>query len=112
MSILLLNPGQMGEQVGAALRGVGHEVFWVEEGRGNATRQRAANAGLTGQTTLAAALSASEFVLSVVPPHAAVSTAETVAEHQFQGVRGLQRSLAGHWCAGRQHRWCRGRPLC
>ncbi len=86
MSILLLNPGQMGEQVGAALRGVGHEVFWVEEGRGNATRQRAANAGLTGQTTLAAALSASEFVLSVVPPHAAVSTAATVAEHQFQGV--------------------------
>ena len=61
-------------------------MFWVEEGRGNATRQRAANAGLTGQTTLAAALSASEFVLSVVPPHAAVSSAATVAEHHFQGV--------------------------
>jgi 3-hydroxyisobutyrate dehydrogenase-like beta-hydroxyacid dehydrogenase len=86
MSVLLLNPGQMGEQVGVAVRSTGRVVFWVDDGRGDATRARAERAGLTATRSLAAALARTDAVLSVVPPHAAISTAEEVASHGFSGM--------------------------
>jgi 3-hydroxyisobutyrate dehydrogenase-like beta-hydroxyacid dehydrogenase len=61
-------------------------VVWVSEQRGDATRRRAAQAGLADARSLSNALGASEVVLSVCPPHAAVAVAEQVAAHNFAGV--------------------------
>ena len=86
MNVLLLNPGQMGEQVGVAAQQSGAPVCWVSEGRGGATAERAARAGLTDAGRLVDALSQAEMVLSVVPPHAAQATAEAVATHGYSGI--------------------------
>ena len=42
----LLNPGEMGASVGAALVGGGARVIWAAAGRSDATARRAAEAGL------------------------------------------------------------------
>lgn len=86
MNILLLNPGQMGEQVGVAAQHSGTSVYWSSEGRGVATAERAARAGLVDAGTLSDALGNADLVLSVVPPHAAQATAEQVASHGYSGI--------------------------
>jgi 3-hydroxyisobutyrate dehydrogenase-like beta-hydroxyacid dehydrogenase len=86
VNVLLLNPGQMGEQVGVAAQQSGAPVYWSGEGRGAATAERAARAGLTDAGKLADALAKAEMVLSVVPPHAAQATAEAVSAHGYSGI--------------------------
>jgi 3-hydroxyisobutyrate dehydrogenase-like beta-hydroxyacid dehydrogenase len=86
MTVLLLNPGQMGERVGFAAVSSGVDVTWASAGRGAATRERAMRAGLRDAGTLASALASAEVVLSVVPPHAALVTAQQVAAQGFAGV--------------------------
>jgi 3-hydroxyisobutyrate dehydrogenase-like beta-hydroxyacid dehydrogenase len=86
MRIGLLHPGQMGGSVGAAAVGVGHEVAWVSAGRGAASRQRAADAGLVDAGTLAGLLGRAELVVSVVPPEAALAVAEQVAALGYAGT--------------------------
>ena len=56
----LLHPGQMGAAVGAVLRERGHRVVWASEGRSEATRARAAEAGLEDVGSVAA-VAESEF---------------------------------------------------
>jgi hypothetical protein len=73
----LLHPGEMGAAVGAALLAAGHRVVWASEGRSEATRARADQAGLEDAGTLAE-VARSEVVLSVCPPHAAVEVAGSV----------------------------------
>jgi len=84
--ILLLHPGAMGASVGAALRGNGHAVSWLPAGRSAETAQRAQAADLAPADTLAGALAEADAVLSVCPPHAAVTVAETVAAEGFAGL--------------------------
>ena len=72
--IAILHPGSMGAEVGRALVEAGHDVGWLPEGRGAATRRRAEDAGLTALDDVADR----ELVLSVCPPAAAVATARTV----------------------------------
>ena len=86
VEILLLHPGAMGASVGASLQGAGARVYWVDTGRSSATRQRAERARLTACASLAAGLSAVDAVVSVCPPHAAVSVAEQVAGNGFAGT--------------------------
>ena len=45
-AIGVLHPGEMGAAVGAAARLNGGRVLWASAGRGEATRARAASAGL------------------------------------------------------------------
>jgi 3-hydroxyisobutyrate dehydrogenase-like beta-hydroxyacid dehydrogenase len=85
-TIGLLHPGEMGASVGASGRVDGHRVLWVSEGRGPDTRTRAAAAGLEDAGTLAALVAASDVVLAVCPPHAALELAGAVAAQRFRGV--------------------------
>jgi 3-hydroxyisobutyrate dehydrogenase-like beta-hydroxyacid dehydrogenase len=85
-TIGLLHPGEMGASVGASGRHSGHRVLWVSEGRGDDTRRRATAAGLEDVGTLAKLVAASDVVLSVCPPHAALEVAGAVAVQGFGGI--------------------------
>src|SRR5947208_2898303 len=85
-TIGLLNPGEMGSMVGAAVRSGGSRVLWAGEGRSAATRKRATDAGLEDAGSLAALVRASEVIVSVCPPAAAAEQAEQVAKLRFAGT--------------------------
>ena len=85
-TIGLLHPGEMGASVGASGRANGHRVLWTSEGRGGETQARAKTAGLEDAGTLNALVAASEVILSVCPPHAALDVAAAVAARHFRGV--------------------------
>ena len=85
-TVLLLHPGAMGASVGAALRGNGHTVRWVMQGRGAQTAKRAQSAGLVGARTLREGLAQATAVFSVCPPHAAEAVARSVREAGFRGL--------------------------
>jgi 3-hydroxyisobutyrate dehydrogenase-like beta-hydroxyacid dehydrogenase len=85
-TITLLNPGDMGASIGASARAAGHRVYWVSAGRSAASASRAEAAGLDASASLSEALSDSDVVLSVCPPHAALDTARAVADANFQGL--------------------------
>jgi 3-hydroxyisobutyrate dehydrogenase-like beta-hydroxyacid dehydrogenase len=86
MTIGLLHPGEMGSVVGAAARERGGRVLWSATGRGASTRSRAVAAGLEDAGGLAALVAASDVILSVCPPHAAVEVARQVADLGFAGI--------------------------
>jgi 3-hydroxyisobutyrate dehydrogenase-like beta-hydroxyacid dehydrogenase len=83
-TIGLLHPGEMGASVGASGRAGGHRVLWASQGRGADTARRAGAAGLEDAGTVAAVAGASDLVLSVCPPHAALDVARAVAGHGFR----------------------------
>jgi len=85
-TIGLLNPGEMGSMVGAAVRSGGARVLWAGEGRSGATRKRASDAGLEDAGSVASVVAASDVILSVCPPHAAVDVAAQVAALRFGGI--------------------------
>jgi 3-hydroxyisobutyrate dehydrogenase-like beta-hydroxyacid dehydrogenase len=78
-TIGVLHPGEMGAALGARLRERGHEVLWASPARSPATAERAGAAGLRDAGSLEALTAASELVLSVCPPHAALELAREVA---------------------------------
>lgn len=80
----LLHPGQMGAAIGAQLVGAGHEVLWCRAGRSPSSVARADSAGLRGVDSVSELLAGCEVVLSICPPAAASSVAESVA-----GYRGI-----------------------
>lgn len=82
----LLHPGEMGASIGAAARAVGTSVCWASAGRSDASRQRAAQAGIEDAHTLAALAARSDVILSVCPPEAAGSLAESVLGTGFTGI--------------------------
>jgi 3-hydroxyisobutyrate dehydrogenase-like beta-hydroxyacid dehydrogenase len=85
-AIGLLHPGEMGAAVGATLTGAGRRVLWASAGRSPATADRADAAGLTDTGSLDALCAASDVVLSIVPPHAALPLAREIAATGFSGV--------------------------
>ena len=85
-TIAILHPGDMGAAIGARLRAKGLRVLWASAGRSAATRSRAQAADLEDAGTLRAALSATSIVLSVCPPHGALSLAREVAATRYRGV--------------------------
>ena len=105
--IVVLHPGEMGASVGAALRGNGHEVRWVRDGRSAATHRRAEDAGLTEIPSLADAIEGADVVVSVCPPSEASTVAAAVAAAGFAGTyldanavspataRGIAAAVAG-----------------
>jgi 3-hydroxyisobutyrate dehydrogenase-like beta-hydroxyacid dehydrogenase len=76
----------MGGVVGACAVAAGARVLWVSEGRSPATRERAAGAGLEDAGSLGALVAASDVILSVCPPHAALDQAREVAARRFTGL--------------------------
>jgi 3-hydroxyisobutyrate dehydrogenase-like beta-hydroxyacid dehydrogenase len=85
-TIGLLNPGDMGSKVGAAVRSSGSRVLWAGEGRSADTRQRANEGGLEDVGSVTALVRASDVILSVCPPHAAIDVAKEVAGLRFAGT--------------------------
>jgi 3-hydroxyisobutyrate dehydrogenase-like beta-hydroxyacid dehydrogenase len=61
-------------------------VFWASEGRSAGSRERAAAAGLEDARTVAAVVAASDVIVSVCPPHAAIEVARDVAGRRFAGL--------------------------
>jgi 3-hydroxyisobutyrate dehydrogenase-like beta-hydroxyacid dehydrogenase len=82
----LLHPGDMGSTVGAAAKAGGARVLWMSEGRSPATRKRAESGGLEDAGTLGQLVKASDVILSVCPPHAALDVARAVAAQRFAGL--------------------------
>lgn len=74
----------MGAAVGAQLVATGRRCGWVPDGRGPATRKRAAAAGLVAFGGLGE-LASCDVVLSVCPPAAALEVARQVARTGFTG---------------------------
>ena len=79
MTIGLVHPGEMGAALGAALRSAGHDVVWASDGRSEATRARAGEAGLRDAGTVGTVAANADVVLCVVPPHAALDVARELA---------------------------------
>ena len=86
VTIGLLHPGEMGSMVGAAARANGLRVLWASDGRGGQTVARAAAADLEDVKTLAPLVAASQVILSICPPHAAVDLARLVMARSFSGI--------------------------
>jgi len=76
----------MGTAVGASVVAGGARVLWASEGRGAQTAARAKEIGLEDMGSLAALVKASEIVLSVAPPHAALDVARAVVGLGFRGL--------------------------
>jgi 3-hydroxyisobutyrate dehydrogenase-like beta-hydroxyacid dehydrogenase len=85
-TIGILHPGDMGSVVGACAVAGGSRVLWASEGRSAGSRERAAAAGLEDARTVAALVSASDVIVSVCPPHAAIDLARDVAGRRFAGL--------------------------
>ena len=85
-TVALLYPGNMGVTIGAAAAASGVRVIWASDGRSQATRDRADQAGLIEVKSLRDAIRTSDLIVSVCPPHAAVDLARSVAEHHFRGI--------------------------
>lgn len=85
-TIALLHPGNMGATIGACAAASGARVLWCSEGRSDASKKRAVEAGLSNAQSFSAAIAESAIVLSVCPPHAAVEVAKQVAQEKFTGI--------------------------
>ena len=83
MATGFLHPGAMGASLAAACRGT---RLWCGEGRSEATRVRAAGAGMDEVDSLEALVERADVLISVCPPAAASMTAQAVAEAGFSGT--------------------------
>lgn len=72
----------MGTTVAAACSGT---VLWAGEGRSEATRERADDAGLADVGDIASMAAEADILISVCPPHGAEAVADEVADAGFDG---------------------------
>jgi 3-hydroxyisobutyrate dehydrogenase-like beta-hydroxyacid dehydrogenase len=82
VTVGLLHPGEMGAALGATLR---DEVLWASDARSGETTRRARAAGFRDVGSVAELARASDVVLSVCPPHAALEVARSVGR-AFDGI--------------------------
>jgi 3-hydroxyisobutyrate dehydrogenase-like beta-hydroxyacid dehydrogenase len=82
----LLHPGNMGATIGAAAASSGAHVIWASHDRSKPTQVRAQQAGLADVERIINLVQASDIILSVCPPHAALELAQSVAKHGFTGI--------------------------
>lgn len=75
----------MGSKLAGQLVAAGHEVHWVPDGRSEASRARADEAGLIG-TPFAEAVARADVVLCSCAPQGAVDIAQQVGREGFTGV--------------------------
>ncbi len=83
--ILILHPGAMGSAVASRLRDNGHDIYWLPAGRSRDTQERARQAGLQAFESLTEGVAQCAVVVSICPPHAALSLAAEVAQQGFTG---------------------------
>jgi 3-hydroxyisobutyrate dehydrogenase-like beta-hydroxyacid dehydrogenase len=85
MRVAVFHPGAMGSKLAKQLVAAGHEVHWVPEGRSEASRARAEDAGLIG-SPFAEAVGNADVVLCSSAPQGAVDIAEQVGQQGFAGL--------------------------
>lgn len=85
MRIAVFHPGAMGSKLAGQLVTAGHEVHWVPDGRSDASRARADEAGLIG-TPFADAIALADVVLCSCAPQGAVDIAKQVGAAGFRGL--------------------------
>jgi 3-hydroxyisobutyrate dehydrogenase-like beta-hydroxyacid dehydrogenase len=78
-TIAIVAPGDMGGNVGAALKAGGRDVVTCLDGRGAETRARAERAGFRDLGSLDAVVAEADLFLSILPPAHAVGLAHDVA---------------------------------
>ncbi|OYV89630.1 MAG: hypothetical protein B7Z73_06655, partial [Planctomycetia bacterium 21-64-5] len=83
-TIGVLYPGEMGSALGRVLSGAGHRVVTTVAGRSTDTADLATAAGLEMLGSLEKVVAASDVLLSLVPPAAAVSTARQASACDFK----------------------------
>lgn len=79
-TVAVMSPGDMGEGIGASIRGQGIDVITVLAGRSDATRTRAERAGFREVSDLATLVAEADLILSILPPERAEGFAAEVAE--------------------------------
>ncbi|MDF1591831.1 MAG: DUF1932 domain-containing protein [Desulfobacterales bacterium] len=82
----ILNPGNMGIRVAETIRNAGNNVYWVSEGRGPQTHERASAIGLKDAQNLKTLCATCSAIVSVCPPHAAEAVADQVSTLGFKGL--------------------------
>ncbi|GAA1139146.1 NAD(P)-dependent oxidoreductase [Kribbella jejuensis] len=85
MRIAVFHPGAMGSKLAAQLVVAGHAVHWVPDGRSEASKVRADEAGLIG-TPFAEAVRHADVVLCSCAPQGAVEIAQQVGREGFAGL--------------------------
>src|SRR4249919_1552847 len=80
----LIHPGEMGAAVGKTLLDAGNTVLWASIGRSSETAARADQAGLVDAGNVEKLSRASDVILSICPPHAALGVARSVG--WFEGL--------------------------
>ena len=82
----ILHPGEMGISIAASAINIGHQVYWLSEGRSNKTRARAERYDLGEIDSLFQFCQTCEVIISICPPHAAEEIARSVSEARFRGL--------------------------
>lgn len=82
----ILHPGEMGVSIAASAQNSGHPVYWVSEGRSDATQKRAESIHLLDAGKLAHLCAECSLIISVCPPHAAETIANLVLATKFGGL--------------------------
>lgn len=82
----IISPGAMGISVAATMQQSGFEVYWASAGRSADSMARAEAHNLIDAGTVANLCASCDAIVSVCPPHTAVSVAELVLATGFSGV--------------------------
>ncbi|MEX2614796.1 MAG: ureidoglycolate lyase [Alphaproteobacteria bacterium] len=77
-TVAILSPGDMGHNVGIALRKHGLRVITCLAGRSDRTRKLSEIAGIEDMPSLESLVTEADLILSIMPPAAAIATAELV----------------------------------
>ena len=85
-NIGILHPGEMGISVAASAKNSGHPVFWVSQGRSEATRARAEQFGLRELRSLSELCETCSMIISVCPPKYAGELSQQVLRAEFEGI--------------------------
>jgi 3-hydroxyisobutyrate dehydrogenase-like beta-hydroxyacid dehydrogenase len=84
----------MGVSIALSAIDSGCEVYWASEGRAEATKRRAEEAGLIDASTIAGLCERCPVIVSVCPPEFALDVARLVARAGFKGVFADVNALA------------------
>ena len=78
-TIGILSPGDMGEGVGASIRGQGFDVITFLKGRSEETRMRSERAGIREVGDIESLVAEANLVVSILPPELAENVADQVS---------------------------------
>ena len=85
-NIGILHPGEMGISVAASAKNSGHSIFWVSQGRSEATLARAEQFDLRELRSLSELCETCSMIISVCPPKYAGELSQQVLQASFKGI--------------------------